>query len=486
MNLSKMSLKEISRMLKDKEISSYEITKASIDRIGKTEPKLDAFLTLTAESALEKAKMVDEKRAKGEALSDIAGVPMSIKDNICTKGINTTCASKILKDFVPPYNATVVDMLNAADAVLVGKTNLDEFAMGGSTENSAFKITKNPWDTTRVPGGSSGGSAVSVASGQVFYSLGSDTGGSVRQPASFNGIVGLKPTYGRVSRYGLVAFASSLDQVGIFTRDTEDCAMVLSHIAGKDKMDGTSVDAPVADYAIEVQKDSKGMKVGVPKELLGEGIDPVIRQSIIDSVQKLEQAGIQWEEISMPHLTHNVETYYIIAPSEASSNLARYDGIKYGYRTGDFETLEQLYKRTRSEGFGPEVKRRIMMGTYTLSAGYYDAYYKKALQVRTLIKNDFMDAFSKYDAIITPTVPNTAFKIGEKINDPLSMYLEDLCTIPVNMAGLPAVSIPCGFDSNGMPIGMQIIGKHFDEAKILRIARAFENITDYKDKRAEI
>ncbi len=481
-----MSLKEISRMLKDKEISSYEITKASIDRIGQTEPKLDAFLTLTAESALEKAKMVDEKRANGEKLSDIAGVPMSVKDNICTKGINTTCASKILKDFVPPYNATVVDMLNADDAVLVGKTNLDEFAMGGSTENSAFKITKNPWDTSRVPGGSSGGSAVSVASGQVFYSLGSDTGGSVRQPASFNGIVGLKPTYGRVSRYGLVAFASSLDQIGIFARDTEDCAMVLSHIAGKDKMDGTSVDAPVADYAAEVQKDAKGMKVAVPKELLGEGIDPVIRQSIIDSVQKLEQAGIQWEEISMPHLTHNVETYYIIAPSEASSNLARYDGIKYGYRTGDFETLEQLYKKTRSEGFGPEVKRRIMMGTYTLSAGYYDAYYKKALQVRTLIKNDFMDAFSKYDAIITPTVPNTAFKIGEKVNDPLSMYIEDLCTIPVNMAGLPAVSIPCGLDANGMPIGMQIIGKHFDEAKILRVARAFENITDYKDKRAEI
>ena len=320
----------------------------------------------------------------------------------------------------------------------------------------------------------------------MFYSLGSDTGGSVRQPASFNGIVGLKPTYGRVSRYGLVAFASSLDQIGIFTRDTEDCAIVLSHIAGKDKMDGTSVDAPVADYAAEVQKDAKGMKVAVPKELLGEGIDPVIRQSIIDSVQKLEQAGIQWEEISMPHLTHNVETYYIIAPSEASSNLARYDGIKYGYRTGEFETLEQLYKKTRSEGFGPEVKRRIMMGTYTLSAGYYDAYYKKALQVRTLIKNDFMDAFSKYDAIITPTVPNTAFKIGEKVNDPLSMYLEDLCTIPVNMAGLPAVSIPCGLDAGGMPIGMQIIGKHFDEAKILRIARAFENITDYKDKRAEI
>ena len=473
-------------MLKDKEISSYEITKASIDRIEQTEPKLDAFLTVTAQSALEKAKMVDEKRASGEQLSDIAGVPMSIKDNICTKGINTTCASKILKDFVPPYNATVVDMLNGDDAVLVGKTNLDEFAMGGSTENSAFKITKNPWDTSRVPGGSSGGSAVSVAAGQVFYSLGSDTGGSVRQPASFNGIVGLKPTYGRVSRYGLVAFASSLDQIGIFTRDTEDCAIVLSHIAGKDKMDGTSVDAPVADYAAEVQKDAKGMKVAVPKELLGEGIDPVIRQSIIDSVQKLEQAGIQWEEISMPHLTHNVETYYIIAPSEASSNLARYDGIKYGYRTGEFETLEQLYKKTRSEGFGPEVKRRIMMGTYTLSAGYYDAYYKKALQVRTLIKNDFMDAFSKYDAIITPTVPNTAFKIGEKVNDPLSMYLEDLCTIPVNMAGLPAVSIPCGLDAGGMPIGMQIIGKHFDEAKILRIARAFENITDYKDKRAEI
>ena len=481
-----MSLKEISRMLKDKEISSYEITKASIDRIEQTEPKLDAFLTLTAEKALEKAKEVDEKRASGEVLSDIAGVPMSIKDNICTKGINTTCASKILKDFVPPYNATVVDMLNADDAVLVGKTNLDEFAMGGSTENSAFKITKNPWDTSRVPGGSSGGSAVSVASGQVFYSLGSDTGGSVRQPAAFNGIVGLKPTYGRVSRYGLVAFASSLDQIGIFTRDTEDCAMVLSHIAGKDKMDGTSVDAPVEDYAAEVQKDAKGMKVAVPKELLGEGIDPVIRQSVIDSVQKLEQAGIQWEEISMPHLTHNVETYYIIAPSEASSNLARYDGIKYGYRTGDFETLEQLYKKTRSEGFGPEVKRRIMIGTYTLSAGYYDAYYKKALKVRTLIKNDFMDAFSKYDAIITPTVPNTAFKIGEKVNDPLSMYLEDLCTIPVNMAGLPSVSIPCGFDANGMPIGMQIIGKHFDEAKILRIARAFENVTDYKDKRAEI
>lgn len=486
LNIYDLSIAQVSSMLKNGEISSYELTKASIERTKDIEPKLDSFLSITEELALAQAKAVDEKRASGEALSDIAGIPMAIKDNICTKGIKTTCASKMLENFVPPYNATVVDKLFEKGAVLVGKTNLDEFAMGGSTENSAFKPTRNPWDTSRVPGGSSGGSAASVAGRQVFYALGSDTGGSVREPASFTGIVGLKPTYGRISRYGLVAFGSSLDQIGIFTRDVEDCAMVLAHMAGKDRMDGTSVDVPVPDYAGELAGDVKGMKVGVPKELLGEGINPDVKNAIVAALEKLKELGVEWEEISMPNLKHSIETYYIIAPCEASSNLARYDGIRYGFRTGDFETLEELYKRTRSEGFGEEVKRRIMIGTYALSAGYYDAYYKKALKVRTLIKNDFMNAYDKYDAIITPTAPNTAYKLGEKIGDPLSMYMEDLCTIPVNMAGLPGLSIPCGLDSNGMPIGMQIIGKHFDETGILRLAKAYENVSGYKNIKADI
>lgn len=486
LNIYDLSIAQVSSMLKNGEISSYELTKASIERTKDIEPKLDSFLSITEELALAQAKAVDEKRASGEALSDIAGIPMAIKDNICTKGIKTTCASKMLENFVPPYNATVVDKLFEKGAVLVGKTNLDEFAMGGSTENSAFKPTRNPWDTSRVPGGSSGGSAASVAGRQVFYALGSDTGGSVREPASFTGIVGLKPTYGRISRYGLVAFGSSLDQIGIFTRDVEDCAMVLAHMAGKDRMDGTSVDVPVSDYAGELAGDVKGMKVGVPKELLGEGINPDVKNAIVAALEKLKELGVEWEEISMPNLKHSIETYYIIAPCEASSNLARYDGIRYGFRTGDFETLEELYKRTRSEGFGEEVKRRIMIGTYALSAGYYDAYYKKALKVRTLIKNDFMNAYDKYDAIITPTAPNTAYKLGEKIGDPLSMYMEDLCTIPVNMAGLPGLSIPCGLDSNGMPIGMQIIGKHFDETGILRLAKAYENVSGYKNIKADI
>lgn len=486
MNIYDLSIAQVSSMLKNGEISSSELTKASMERLKSIEPKLDSFLSITEELAMSQAKAVDEKRASGEALSDIAGIPMAIKDNICTKGIKTTCASKMLENFVPPYNATVVDRLFDKGAVLMGKTNLDEFAMGGSTENSAFKPTRNPWDTSRVPGGSSGGSAASVAGRQVFYALGSDTGGSVREPASFTGIVGLKPTYGRISRYGLVAFGSSLDQIGIFTRDVEDCAMVLAHMAGKDRMDGTSVDVPVPDYSGELAGDVKGMKVGVPKELLGEGVNQDVKNAIVAALEKLKEQGVEWEEISMPNLKHSIETYYIIAPCEASSNLARYDGIRYGFRTGDFETLEELYKRTRSEGFGEEVKRRIMIGTYALSAGYYDAYYKKALKVRTLIKNDFMNAYDKYDAIITPTAPNTAYKLGEKIGDPLSMYMEDLCTIPVNMAGLPGLSIPCGLDSNGMPIGMQIIGKHFDEAGILRLAKAYENVSGYKNIKADI
>lgn len=486
LNIYDLSIAQVSGMLKNREISSSELTKASMERLKSIEPKLDSFLSITEELAMSQARAVDEKRASGEALSDIAGIPMAIKDNICTRGIKTTCASKMLENFVPPYNATVVDKLFEKGAVLVGKTNLDEFAMGGSTENSAFKLTRNPWDTSRVPGGSSGGSAASVAGRQVFYALGSDTGGSVREPASFTGIVGLKPTYGRVSRYGLVAFGSSLDQIGIFTRDVEDCAMVLAHMAGKDRMDGTSVDVPVPDYAGELAGDVKGMKVGVPKELLGEGINPDVKNAIVVALEKLKEQGVEWEEISMPNLKYSIETYYIIAPCEASSNLARYDGIRYGFRTGDFETLEELYKRTRSQGFGEEVKRRIMIGTYALSAGYYDAYYKKALKVRTLIKNDFMNAYDKFDAIITPTAPNTAYKLGEKIGDPLSMYMEDLCTIPVNMAGLPGLSIPCGLDSNGMPIGMQIIGKHFDEAGILRLAKAYENVSGYKNLKADI
>lgn len=483
MSILEMTLHEVSQKLKNKEVSSVELTKASIERIRETEPKIDAFLTITEKNALNEAKIADEKFNKGEIISPLMGIPMAIKDNICTDGIKTTCASKMLENFVPPYDATVIEKLKNAGAVMMGKTNMDEFAMGGSNENSAFKLTRNPWDLERVPGGSSGGSAAAVSSSQVFYSLGSDTGGSVRQPAAFNGLVGIKPTYGRISRYGLVAFGSSLDQIGIFAKDSLDCALVMQEIAGQDKMDSTSSREEVPNYAGMMNSSVKGLKIGVPKEFFGEGIDEGVSKAVMDALKVYESLGATWEFTSLPHTDYAIATYYVLAPCEASSNLARFDGIRYGFRAGEFETLEELYIKTRSQGFGEEVKRRIVIGTYALSAGYYDAYYKKALQVRTLIKNEYVEAFKKYDILITPTAPGKAFKIGEKINDPLAMYMEDKCTLPINIAGVPAVSIPCGIVDN-MPVGMQIIGNYFAEATILNAARAYENVTDFNKKRA--
>lgn len=485
MNLYEMTLKEVSDKIKNKEISSVELTKKTFERIKEVEPKVDAFLTLTEEFALDQAKEVDEKIAKGESLSPLAGIPMAVKDNLCTDGIRTTCASKMLENFVPPYDATTVKRLFNAGAVMVGKTNLDEFAMGSSTENSAFKKTKNPWDLERVPGGSSGGSAAAVAAGQAFYSLGSDTGGSVKQPASLTGLVGLRPTYGRISRYGLIAFGSSLDQVGIFAKDVTDCAIILKEIAGKDEMDGTSSPVEVPDYTKFLDTNIKGMRIGIPREYFGQGIDEDVKNSVLKSVELLKEMGATIKEISLPHTDYAVATYYVLAPSEASSNLARFDGIRYGYRADDYNSLDELFVKTRSEGFGEEVKRRIMIGTYALSAGYYDAYYKKALKVRTLIKEDFVKAFKDVDLIVTPTAPNVAFKIGEKTSDPMAMYMEDICTIPSCLAGFPGLVVPCGF-KNGLPIGMQIIGNHFDEATMLKLAYAFESAAEFKSKRASL
>ncbi|SHH26526.1 Asp-tRNA(Asn)/Glu-tRNA(Gln) amidotransferase subunit GatA [Tepidibacter thalassicus] len=485
MKLYEMTLKEVSEKIKNKEITSLELTESVLNRIKEVEGKVESFISVTEEYAINKAKEVDKKIEKGEKLSPLAGIPMAVKDNICTDGIKTTCASKMLENFIPPYDATVVKKLNKAGAVMVGKTNMDEFAMGSSTENSAFKNTKNPWDLTRVPGGSSGGSASAVAAGQAFYSLGSDTGGSVKQPASLTGLVGLRPTYGRISRYGLIAFGSSLDQIGIFTKDVTDCALVLKEIAGKDDMDGTSANIEVPDYTKYLDNNVKGIKIGIPKEYFGQGVDEDVKNAVLKSVELLKEMGAEVKEISLPHTDYAIATYYVIAPSEASSNLARFDGIRYGYRAKEYGSLEELYKKSRSEGFGDEVKRRIMIGTYALSAGYYDAYYKKALKVRTLIKNDFVNAFEDVDVIITPTAPNIAFKIGEKTSDPMAMYMEDICTVPSCLAGVPGMSIPCGF-KNGLPIGMQIIGNHFDEATMLKVAYAFECATDFKNKRASL
>lgn len=480
-----MTIKQISEKIKNREITALELTEKMLEKAKEIEKKVDSFLCITEDVAIEQAKKVDKKIANGEKVSSLAGIPIAIKDNICTEGIKTTCASRMLENFIPPYNATVVEKLNKSGTVLIGKTNMDEFAMGSSTETSAFKKTKNPWDLNKVPGGSSGGSASSVAAGQVFCSLGSDTGGSVRQPAALTGIVGLKPTYGRVSRYGLIAFGSSLDQVGIFTKDVYDCALVLKEIAGKDDMDGTSSPIEVPDYTKFLDGNVKGIKIGIPKEYFAQGIDEDVKKAVLAGVEQLKELGAIVKEISLPHTKYAVATYYIIAPSEASSNLARFDGIRYGYRTKEFDSLDDLYIKSRSEGFGEEVKRRIVIGTYALSSGYYDAYYKKALQVRTLIKQDFEKAFEDVDVIIAPTVPNVAFNFGEKNQDPLSMYMEDVCTIPANMAGVPAISIPCGF-KNSLPIGMQIIGKHFDEATVLKVAHAYESCGDFKDKRPNL
>ncbi len=486
MDLYKMTAHQLSEMLKNKEVSSTEITKSVVDRIASVDDKVKSYITVTADKALETAKAVDEKIAKGEEIAPLEGIPAGIKDNICTEGINTTCASKMLENFVPPYDAFVTKKLKAINTPVLGKLNMDEFAMGSSTENSYFFKTANPYNLNKVPGGSSGGSAASVGADTAVYSLGSDTGGSIRQPASFCGVVGLKPTYGLVSRFGLIAFASSLDQIGPLTKDVTDSAMVLNAIAGHDKFDSTSVKMDTPDYTKALVNNVKGLKIGIPEDYVCDGINPEVKEAILKAAETYKALGAEIEFFKLAASKHALPAYYIISSAEASSNLARYDGIKYGYRTENYTDLMSLYKQTRSEGFGKEVKRRIMLGTYALSSGYYDAYYKKAQQVRTIIRNDFDNAFAKYDVILTPTAPTTAFTMGEKTTDPLQMYLEDICTVSINIAGLPAMSIPCGFDKGGMPIGMQLIGRAFGEETLFKAAYTFEQNTEYHKQRPNL
>jgi aspartyl-tRNA(Asn)/glutamyl-tRNA(Gln) amidotransferase subunit A len=482
MSAAALTLHDASKKLCEREFSSVELTEAVFERIADTDSKIRAYLTLARDTALEQARQADQRLNEQGATSLLLGVPIAVKDNFLTRGLRTTCASKILADFVPPYDATTVQKLRAAGVVITGKTNLDEFAMGSSAENSAFFATHNPWNLERIPGGSSGGSAAAVAADQCIAALGTDTGGSIRQPAACCGIVGLKPTYGRVSRFGIIAFASSMDQVGPLTKDVQDSALLLEAIAGHDPADSTSVDRPVPRYSEALTGDVKGLRLGIPKEYFVSGIQPEVEQAVRTAIRLLEKNGAVIEEISLPHTEYAVAVYYIVATAEASSNLARYDGMRYGHRA-TAKDLTETYMISRGEGFGPEVKRRIMLGTYALSAGYYDAYYLKAQRVRTLIKRDFDEAFKRCDAIVTPTTPTTAFEIGEKTKDPLQMYLSDIYTISINLAGLPALSLPCGFDQDGMPIGMQIIGKHFDESTILRVGRAYEQATEwYKRK----
>lgn len=480
MSLFDQSLKQIQEDLHKKELSVTDLVDESYKRINEVEEKVQSFITLDEERARETAKAFDEKR--GGEVGSLFGMPIGIKDNIVTKNLRTTCASQFLSNFDPIYDATVMKKLQGAETVTIGKLNMDEFAMGSTTENSSYKTTRNPWNLDYVPGGSSGGSASAVAAGEVFFSLGSDTGGSIRQPAAFCGVVGLKPTYGLVSRFGLVAFASSLDQIGPMTRTVEDNAYLLQAIAGHDKNDSTSAKLDVPDYSKALTGDVKGLKIAVPKEYIGEGVDPEIRDAVKKALAQLEKQGATWEEVSLPHSKYAVATYYLLASSEASANLARFDGIRYGVRA-DAEGLVDLYKKSRSQGFGDEVKRRIMLGTFALSSGYYDAYYKKAQKVRTLIKQDFDDIFEKYDVIIGPTTTTTAYKVGSMIDDPLKLYTNDILTIPVNLAGVPAISVPCGLSSEGLPIGLQIIGKYFDESTVYRVAHAYEQEAGhYKEK----
>jgi aspartyl-tRNA(Asn)/glutamyl-tRNA(Gln) amidotransferase subunit A len=478
MELYQMTAHQLHDLLRRKEVTSKEITRSVFDRVQKVEDRIHAYITLLPEMALQQAEEADIRIRKGD-FGPLTGIPVAIKDLICTQGIRTTCGSHILDNFVPNYDATVTAKLKTAGAVFVGKTNMDEFAMGSSTENSHFGPTRNPWDLGRIPGGSSGGSAASVAADECILSLGSDTGGSIRQPAACCGIVGLKPTYGRVSRYGLVAFASSLDQIGPFAKDVRDAALLLNAISGHESRDSTSADLPVPDYTRSLTQDVRSMVLGLPREAFGEGIDPEVEAKIREAIRTLEKLGAKIVDVSLPHSEYAVAVYYIIAPAEASSNLARYDGVKYGFRAKGAHDLLEMYKETRSQGFGAEVKRRIMIGTYVLSAGYYDAYYRKASQVRTLIGGDFAKAFAQCDAIILPTAPTPAFKLGEKVDDPLQMYLSDIYTIPCNLAGLPGLSLPCGFSRSGLPIGLQILGDHYQEEKILRIAFAYEQNTDH-------
>ena len=482
MKLHELTIHQARSLLQSGEISAQELTAAVIDRILAVDNEVKAYLTLTPELALEQARQADAQRTAGWDVP-LLGIPLAIKDIICTEGIPTTCGSKILEDFIPPYNATVVEKLRAAGAVILGKTNTDEFAMGSSTENSAYFTTHNPWDLTRVPGGSSGGSAAATAADECLGALGSDTGGSVRQPAALCGVVGIKPTYGRVSRYGLVAFASSLDQIGTFGKDVTDSALLLSVIAGYDPRDSTSVNEPVPDYLAALVPDVQGIRLGVPQEYFIEGIQPEVETAVRAAINLLAEMGAEIVDISLPHTGYALPVYYLIAPAEASANLARYDGIKYGFSFPDAADVWDAYRQTRQYGFGAEVKRRIMLGTYALSAGYYDAYYLKAQQVRTLIKQDFDRAFALCDVVLCPTSPTTAFKIGEKVDDPLQMYLSDVFTLSASLAGLPGLSLPCGFDAQGLPIGLQIIGRTFDEATVFRVAYTYEQATDWHTRK---
>ncbi len=468
-----LTIHEARELLEQRQASAVELTTAYLERIDRVDSEVRAFVTVTGDLAIKQAAQADAAMAKGEG-SPLTGIPALFKDNLCTRGTRTTCSSKMLENFIPPYDAMVVEKLNAAGAVTLGKANMDEFAMGSSTENSALFVTHNPWDRERVPGGSSGGSAAAVAAGETVYALGSDTGGSIRQPASFCGVVGLKPTYGRVSRYGLVAFASSLDQIGPLTRDVTDAAIVMNAIAGRDSRDATSVPEPVPDYTKSLIPDLRGFRLGIPKEYFVEGMQREVAEGVRKAIKKLEEMGASTDwEVSLPHTRHALAVYYIIAPCEASANLARYDGVKYGYHYTDTDNMWEAMEKTRQFGFGPEVKRRIMLGTYALSAGYYDAYYLKAQKVRTIIRQEFDRSFEQFDALVTPTSPTVPFKIGEKTGDPVQMYLSDVCTLPINIAGLPAISIPAGF-VDGLPFGLQIIGKPFGEETILRIAYAYE------------
>lgn len=485
MSLFQYRLSELHNLLHDSKVSVSELTEESLSAVARLDGDIHAFLTLNEEGAKAAARQLDDKLASGAPKGLLFGIPAGIKDNIVTKGLRTTCASRFLDNYQPIYDATVAAKLRQADAVTIGKLNMDEFAMGGSNENSAYGAVRNPWDLERVPGGSSGGSAAAVAAGEVFFALGSDTGGSIRQPASYCGVVGLKPTYGLVSRYGLVAFASSLDQIGPLTRTVEDSAYVLQAIAGYDPQDSTSAKVDIPDYLSALTGDVKGLRIAVPKEYVGEGVDASVRDTVLAALKVLEDLGAVWEEVSLPHTEYAVATYYLLASSEASSNLARFDGVRFGVRVDDGSGLLDLYHNSRSQGFGSEVKRRIMLGTYALSSGYYDAYYLKAQKVRTLIKQDFDEVFKKYDVVIGPTAPTTAFKLGSQTEDPLTMYLNDILTIPVNLAGIPAVSIPCGF-AEGLPVGLQIIGKEFDESTVLRVAHAYEQHTDHHKQRPQL
>ena len=482
MDITELTVHELQEKIKNKELKVTEIVQAYVDRMNEKEKDVQAFITELKDEGLKQAQEIQEEIDNGKDLGDLAGIPIGIKDIICTIGVRTTCASKMLENFIAPYDATVMEKINAENMIDLGKLNMDEFAMGGSTEYSYFKKTRNPWDLSRVPGGSSGGSAAAVAANMVPWALGTDTGGSIRQPAALCGVVGLKPTYGTVSRYGVVAFASSLDQVGVFTKDVQDSAILLNVIAGHDEKDTTSVDTGNKDYTKALQKDIKGLKIGIPREFYGEGINPEVKASLEEAIQKYRDMGAEVEEFSLDIANYSLATYYIIACAEASSNLGRYDGIRYTYRAKDCKNLKEIYKKSRSEAFGAEVKRRIILGTYVLSSGYYDAYYKKAQQVRTLVMNEFNKAFEKYDVIVTPTSPTVAFKIGGKSSNPMEMYLADICTVSVNIAGLPGISIPCGIDSEGLPIGMQIIGNKFEEEKIIKAAYAFEQELKFREK----